>query len=228
MLVGDFDTEHAKELVKEYFGRIPPGSHPVVEIPPEPEQIHERRAEVEFDAEPDIFIGYHVPTYPDPDFVTIQVISFLLSGGRSSRLYKNLVKELELAASVNTHTVPGFRFPNVFVIDPIPRTPHTTGEIEEAIYEELERLKAEPVSERELKKTKNQVDAGMLWALSTNLGMDYRITVFEQIYGDWRYYYEFNKLLTEITTADILRVSRQYFTEENRVVTVLKKPKGDE
>ncbi len=173
-------------------------------------------------------IGYHVPTYPDPDSVTIQLFSYLLSSGRSSRLYEKLVKELELATSVNTHTHPGVRFPNVFVIDPTPRAPHTTGEIEEAVYEELERLKAEPISARELQKIKNRVDADMLWALSTNFGMAFRIAIYEQMYGDWRYYYELKERLDEVTSADILRVARKYFTEENRTVAVLKKPKGDE
>jgi len=228
VLVGDFDTELAKRLVEEYFGRIPPGRNPVVEIPEEPVQVQERRVEVEFDAEPDLLIGYHVPTYPDSDFVAIQVVSSLLSVGRSSRLYKKLVKELEFVTSVGTYTVPGLRYPNVFVIDPIPRTPHTTSEIEEAIYEELERLKAEPVSERELRKVKNQVDASMLWGLSTNLGMAYRIALYEQIYGDWRYYYEFKERLDEVTLADISRVARKYFTEENRTVVILRKPKEDE
>ncbi len=228
VLVGDFVTADAEKLVEEYFERVPAGPQPVSAIPPEAKQSQERRVEVPFDAEPDIFIGYHVPTYPEPDSVTIKVISFLLSGGRSSRLYKRLVKEEELATSIDTYTEPGERFPNLFVLDPIPRAPHTTAEVEAAIYEELARLKSEPVSARELQKIKNQADAAMLWRLATNLGLAATIAFYEQTYGDWRYYYEFREQLEDVTPADIMRVASKYFTEENRVVAVLKKPAEEE
>ena len=224
VLVGDFKTAEAKRLVKEYFGRLPAGPAPPPVTAVEPPQDKERRVEVEWDAEPQLLIGYHVPTYPHPDFITLQVIADLLTNGRSSRLYAKLVKEKELVTSVASEFDPGYRYPTLYVIEPIPRAPHAPAEAEQAIYEELERLKKEPVSEKELRKIKNQAHANETWGLASNMGLAHSIASYQQIFGDWRYYDDYARRVDKVTAADIMRVANEYFKESNRTVAVLKRP----
>src|SRR5207237_8038559 len=106
---------------------------------------------------------------------------------RPSRLDRRLIDERQLAAGVSSFSdFPGSRYPNLFVVSGIPRAPHTTAELEQAVYEELDRLKKEPVSSRELEKILNQLDAGEIRSLRSNRGMAYRVAYYQATTGDWR------------------------------------------
>ena len=108
---------------------------------------------MEFDAEPAIVIGYHKPALGHPDDDVFDVIDAVLSDGLTSRLHQTLVREKRLAASVGSDANhPGVRAPNLFIFTATPLAPHTTAEVEAAVYEEIERLKREPVSSKELEK----------------------------------------------------------------------------
>lgn len=223
VLVGDFDTDEAVALVEEYFGRLPAGPEPPAVTTSEPEQIGERRITVNFDAESQLMIGYHVPVYPHPDDVVVDVISSVLTTGRTSRLHTALVKEKGYVSEIRSFRVPGDRFPNVFTISAEPRSPHTTEVVEFAIYDEIERLKNEPVSERELQKLKNQLDATLIRGLSSNLGLAWRVAYAVQLSGDWRYFENYRSSLERVTPEDIMRVAQTYLTEQNRTVAILKR-----
>src|SRR5256712_6492340 len=98
-----------------------------------------------------------------------------------------MVQEKQLAASIQASSdYPGSKYPNLFVISATPRAPHTTVEVEQAVYEELDRLKREPVSPHELQKILNQVDASLVRALRSNRGMASYLAYFQAISGDWR------------------------------------------
>src|SRR5206468_522452 len=106
----------------------------------EPMQQGPRRLGVTMEAQSQLVMGYHVPTYPDPDHAAYIALSHLLSDGSTSRLYKTIVQTKRLATSVDTgHEFPGERYDTVFVISATPRFPHTTDEVEKAIHEEIDR-----------------------------------------------------------------------------------------
>jgi predicted Zn-dependent peptidase len=156
--------------------------------------------------------------------VVFDVIDSLLSNGRTSRFYKKIVQEKQLAVSVSTSTgVPGARFTNLFMIDAIPRSPHTTQEVENAIYEELVRLGEEPVGQRDLQKILNQLDASLIRSLQSNSGMASQLAYFETIAGSWRYILKAREDIGKVTPEDIMRVAKTYFTKENRTVATLVK-----
>ncbi|MFY4729256.1 M16 family metallopeptidase, partial [Nitrospira sp. BLG_2] len=137
-LVGDINPKETIALIERTFGKIPaaPPSPPLVTI--EPEQRGERRVEVEFDAEPAIVIGYHKPALGHPDDDVFDVIDAVMSDGLTSRLHQKLVREKRLAASVGSDANhPGVRAPNLFILTATPLAPHTTAEVEAAIYEEI-------------------------------------------------------------------------------------------
>jgi predicted Zn-dependent peptidase len=195
----------------------------------EPPYAGERRVEVEFPAEPQLLIGYHKPSSSHPDDDVFDVLESLLSEGRTSRLYKRLVQEKQLALNISAFSdYPGAQYPNLFVISATPRAPHATGEVEQAVYEELDRLKREPVSPHELQKILNQVDAAQVRALRSNSGMASRLAYFQAINGDWRETFKRRDRIAKVTPDDIRRVAAQYFTKSNRVVATLVKPEGAE
>ena len=223
-LVGDINPQETIALIEGTFGKIPaaPPAPPLITV--EPEQRGERRVEVEFDAEPAIVIGYHKPTLGHPDDDVFDVIDAVLSDGLTSRLHHTLVREKRLAASVGSDAShPGVRAPNLFVVTATPLAPHTTAEVETAIYEELERLKREPVSAMELEKVLNNIDADLVRGLRSNSGLASQLALYQAVAGGWRYILTSREKVAKVTAADVQRVATRYFTKSNRTVAVLVK-----
>jgi len=222
-IVGDIDPKSTLALVEKYFGSIRPGTP----VPPvaveEPRQQGEKRTEVVGDAEPEMMVGFHKPTLPAPDDYVFDVIDMLLTNGRTSRLFKKLVLEKQLATSVSSFSAPGSRYPNLFVVSATPRAPHTVAEVEAAIYEELERLKNEPMTAKELKQILNQLEFDESDQMSSNSGLARNLTEYEATAGTWRYLIEHRSKVAAVTPADVMRVARQYFTRENRNVGFITK-----
>ena len=227
VIVGAINPEKTIKLIEKYFGDIPSQPLPAEVTVREPAQEGERRIEVQYDAEPQMMIGFHKPTIPHFDDYVLDMISAILSDGRTARFYKNIV-ETGIAVSVNSiNGYPGARYNNLFVLNATPRSPNTTEDVESAIYAELEKLKAEPVAEKEFKRILKQIDAGFVRALSSNAGMANQLAFYEGIAGDWRYILNWRKKMYEITTDDIMRVAQTYFTKSNRTVATLVKKEAE-
>jgi len=221
-IVGDIDVEDTIGLMERYFGPLPKRDLPPRVGTLEPAQKGERRVVVEQDAEPQLLIGYHKPTLPHHDDFVFDAIDSILSRGRTSHLYKKLVKELKLVASVSTwQGTPGARHDNLFVIEATPRSPHTPAEVEAAIYGEIERLKTEPVSESELQKVRNQIYADFVRRLDSNFGLASQLAYFQAVAGDWRYIVQAMREIDKVTVEDVQRVASKYLTRENRTVATL-------
>ncbi|BDV42008.1 peptidase M16 [Geotalea uraniireducens] len=222
-LVGDLDPDKTLALVEKYFGAIPPGTPvpPVATV--EPAQQGERRVEIIADAEPELLIGFHKPTLPDKDDYVFDVIDMVLADGRTSRLYKKLVVEKQLATEVSTFSAPGSRYPNVFCFAASPRAPHTVHEVEEAIYAELERLKTEPLSQRELQQILNKLEYEESRQMISNGGLARNLTEYEAVAGTWRYLIEHRQKVALVTPEDVMRVAKKYFIRENRTVGFITK-----
>ncbi|MBI3872806.1 MAG: insulinase family protein [candidate division Zixibacteria bacterium] len=231
-IVGDVDANEVFQRAEAAFDAIPrqPDPDPVFTV--EPPQEGERRVIQEFDAEPYLSVAYHKTSFDDPDEMVFRVIHRLLSDGRTSRLYKSLVLDKQIALSVSTYEYPGSDAgdlnPNLFVIDAEPKSPHTTLEVETALYEELDRLATTPVEPRELEKIKNRIAADFIWSLYSNLGLASQVAEYEARAGDWRYLLSVRDRLAKVTPADIMRVAKTAFRPENRTVATLvpKKPES--
>ncbi len=227
-IVGDIDPKGVMLLLERTFGKIPASPAPPPILTQEPPQRGERRVEVEFDAEPSLAIGYHKPALGSADDFVFDVIDSVLSDGMTSRLYTTLVKEKRLAASVMSDpNYPGVRAPNLFVIAATPLAPHTTAEVEAALLAEVERLKTEPVSARELEKVLNNLDADLVRSLRSNSGLASQLSFYQTVAGDWRYIVNARDRIGAVTPADVQRVAAQYLTKSNRTVGVLVKKATD-
>lgn len=227
-MVGDINPDETFRLLENYFSEIPPQELPPPCSTREPEQKGEKRVEVEFDAEPQVLIGYHRPTLPDKEDYVFDVIHGVLSSGRTSRLFKALVEKKKVAVSADTFDGPGARFESLLVFNGVPRHPNTVKEVEDAFYEEIEKLKNEPVSEKELQKVVNQMEAEFIRGLGSNSGMAFRLSYFETIAGDWRYLLNHPQEIRKVTPEDIMRVARKYLVKQNRTVGVLVKKNGNQ
>ena len=233
VIVGSINPDETIALIEKYFGDIPSQPLPPEVTTDELPQEGERRIEVEFDAEPQLMIGYHKPTIPHFDDYVFDMISAILSDGRTSRFYKNIVEE-GIAVSANAiNGYPGGRYDNLFVVNATPGSPNTAADVEEAIYAELEKLKTEPVAEKEFKRILKQVDASFIRGLSSNAGMARQLTFYEGLAGDWRYILGWRENMYKITPEDIMKVAKTYFTKSNRTVATLVKkeavaPAGDD
>ena len=227
-IVGDMNPKDVMTLIEQTFGKIPAAAPQPSIVTVEPPQRGERRVEVEFDAEPSVAIGFHKPALGHPDDYVFDVIDAVLSDGLTSRLYTNLVRDQRIAASVSSDSnYPGVRSPNLFVLNATPLAPHTTAEVEAAIYAELERLKTEPVSAKELEKVLNNLDADLVRALRSNGGLASQLALYQTVAGDWRYALKARDKIAAVTTADIQRVAAEYFTKSNRTVATLVKKVGE-
>jgi predicted Zn-dependent peptidase len=220
-IVGDVKFNDVVRLVERYFGDIPPSKTPVPPVTTvEPEQKGERRASVEYDAEPRLAIGYHIPAGGDIDFEVFDIIASILTRGRTSRLYKGMVEEKQLVTSINAWA--SFtRYPDVFTFMATPKSPHTIEEIEQAVYQEIDRLKEEGPTDWELQRVRNQLDADYVRGLQSNTGLAYRLADMQAKVGDWSYLLELKEKRQAVTADDIMRVASEYFSPTNRTVVYL-------
>ena len=222
-IVGDVNPETAIPLVEKYFGDIPRGDDPPVFRTLEPKQLGERRVRFEFDAEPQLMMGYHKPTFPSKEDATAAVLGYILTTGRTSRIYKDLIQDKQLAISVFAGSSPGVRFPNLFTFNAVPRNPHSLEEVEKAILEHIEKVKTEPVSERELQKVKNNLNASYIRSMSSNFGIAIQLIRYQLLFGDWKLFKKYQTLVESVTADDIMQFAKTYLTPENRTVAYLVK-----
>lgn len=222
--VGDVKNDEFISLVRKYFGPIPSQDLPIEYVPEEPEQTGERQLTLRTDANPQLIVGYHKPTLPSFDDYVFDVIHIVVSEGRTSRLYQELVQEKQLAHQVSTwNGMPGARYSNLFTISATPRQPYTNKDVENALYAILEKLKSKPISDKELQKAKNILAAGFLRGLSSNRGLAHMLSYFETVAGDYRYITRHAAMVEKVTKQDIMDAARKYFTSENRTVAVIEK-----
>ncbi|MBW7942077.1 MAG: insulinase family protein, partial [Candidatus Kuenenia stuttgartiensis] len=226
VMVGNFKQDDAIKLIEKYFGDIPRQPDPPKVKTAEPEQKGERRIEVEFDSNPYMAISYHISGIDHPDIYALDVLSSLLSDGRTSRLYKSMIEGKRIAVMANAGIGVG-RFPETFTFYAAPRAPHTVEEVEAAFYEEVELLKTKPPSEWELQKIKNQLEASFIRRLESASGLASEIGYYE-IISDWRYINTVLEKVSEVTAEDVTRVAKKYLIKKNRTVAMLVKKENGE
>jgi predicted Zn-dependent peptidase len=223
-IVGDIRQLEVRRIVEKYFGPVPPQELSCALITEEPLQSGERRVDLIYAAEPHMIMGYHKPPAPDHVDYTFDVIESILTKGRTSRLFKSLVDEKHIAENIEAaNGLPGGRYPNQFVIFATPRHPHDCSELEQAIGEEIEKLKTDPVPLSELEKVKNQIRADFIRGLNSNTGLASMISYYEALLGDYRYLTDYTDKIDRITPEDVLHAAKTYLTKGNRTIATLVK-----
>ncbi len=224
-IVGNVSAEQVFYFARKYFGSWKPGEAARQVTVVEPEQQGERRVSVEFEAEPRMMIGYHVPAAPEPDFYPLSIVESILSEGRTSRFYKSVFQEQQLTAGPpGAFMGPGDKYPGLFIIVAGPNALHTVDEVEQALLTELEKMKTEPVTAEEIIRVHNRYQTYQLARLKSNQWLAFSLAEGFVNQGDWRSVISDYERLMAVTPADIQRVANKYFTAKNRVVAILTKP----
>jgi predicted Zn-dependent peptidase len=221
-IVGDIDPATLVPLLDKYFGRIPPRP----KAPPlhtiEPPQGAAKTVTLEDPAQPQVLVAYHRPAVTDPDDPAYEAIDDILTGGRTSRLYGALVRDLQLAIEVSSFSgLPGEKYPNLWTVSVDAAAGATTARIVAAIDTELERLKSEDVTDAELAKFRARSHADLLRSLGSNQGLASALAQYQNLYGDWRELFREMDRFDRVSKADIRRVAKAAFVAGNRTVAAL-------
>jgi predicted Zn-dependent peptidase len=218
-VVGDVNTARVKELAQVYFGRFKAGSAPPDVTSVEPPQQQTREVSLQLPSQPWYLEGYHRPGIKHPDNEVYDIIGRLLSNGRTSRLYKSLVQEKQVALSAQGFSgFPGDKYPNLMLLYALTAPGNTVETVATALRTEIERLKTEPVSPQELDRVKTQARAELLGSLKSNMGMARNLVEYDVKTGDWRNLFKELQAIAAVTPADIQRVAQATFTPENRTI----------
>jgi zinc protease len=222
VVVGDFDSTQALQMVSQYLGRVPKAEKPVPrDIPQEPPQAKEKRVTLQEPWPlPAVVVAYHVTKDGNPDSYPLHIAAKVLSDGQTSRIYKKLVyeKQMAVAAFGNANLIED---PNLFYAVAIVAPGHTTDEASAALIAELDRLKTEPIADRELQRTKNQFARDYIMGRESNQQKAGQLSHAVVIHGDIRTADGEFEIFQNITIGDVQRVARTYFRPENRLVLTL-------
>ncbi len=218
-IVGDVNPAEVKRLAQIYFGRYKAGAKPPQVTAQEPPQTETREVTLRLESQPWYLEGYHRPAMKHPDHVVYEIIAGLLSDGRTSRLYKSLVEEKQIALTAQGFSgFPGEKYPNLMLFYAMTAPGHSVEEVAQALRTEIDRLKTEPVSQQELDRVKTQARAGLLRSLDSNDGMAELLLEYEVKTGSWRNLFKEIDAIAAVQPADIQRVAQEAFTPENRTI----------
>ena len=218
-IAGDFEPQAALALVKKHFGAIPRAKvKPFTTPDPAPQTAERKDSMLDPLAElPAFHVAYHIPKDREPDHYPLEMLSLVLGGGESSRLYQKLVKKEEILQDIDANT-DGRRGPDLFSFWGIAAEGKSPEVARTMIFDELKSIATKGVTQRELDKAKNRVRAEFVFGLETNLSRAQKLAEYETFHGDARI------LLTEleryqaVTADDIKRVAGQYFAPTNRTI----------
>jgi len=221
-VVGNVDSAQTMALIEKYFGKIPSHEKPDERTTTEPPQDSERRVVLHERSQPMYIEGYHRPNLKDKDDAVYDALADLLSDGRTSRLYRALVRDQKIASDAEGGTgFPGVKYPTIFYFFATPMPGHTTQQVSDAIHAEIERLKKEDISDDELKMVKTRAKANLIRGLDSNEGLAQDLAIYQTYYGDWRELFRTVDRIDAVTKADIKRVANQVFVPTNRTVGVI-------
>ena len=221
VVVGDFDTKNMFAQIERFFGSIPRGPEVpkvgAVELKHQGERrlVFKRQAEL-----PAVLAGYQVPTVKQPDSYALEVLQGVLSSGKSSRLYRSLVYEKQIALSVGGDYDNVSADPNIFTLYASVMPGKTADVVEKALYAEVDKLKTESISDEELQKAKNQIESSFIMGQDSIFYQAMLLGQFETV-AEWRLLEKYVDNIRAVTKEDVMRVAKEYFTENNRTVGIL-------
>jgi predicted Zn-dependent peptidase len=221
-VAGDVKASQVMPMLEKYFGRLPASQKPDETTTAEPPQNSERKVVLMEKSQPLYLEGYHRPDYMTKDDAVYDAITDLMSEGRTSRLYRALVRDKKIASfSAGFSGLPGTKYPHLFAFYAFPLPGHTPQEVADAVHVEIERLKKEDISDDELKMIKTRTKANLIRGLGENGGLATQLAIYQTRYGDWRELFRSVDRIDKVTKADIRRVANETFNNNNRTVGVI-------
>ena len=226
VVVGDVDPEAVLKLAKKYFGPL----QPEVIVPPkpriEPAQKGKRELTVKAPAEvPYTVMGYKAPVLAtaeeDWEPYALEVLANVLDGGDSARLTRDLVRGSQIATSAGAGYDLYDRQAGLFLLDGTPAGDSTVADVQAALFEQIQQLKDEPVTDKELTRIKSGVVASAVYELDSMFYQAMKIGQLEAVGLDWRLADEYVDRINAVTAEQVQAVAKKYLVEEALTVAVL-------
>lgn len=218
-IVGDVKAKNVFKMAETYFGRIPGGTKPEPVRTVEPEQWGERRVIVEAQSQPILIVGFHRPAVTHEDNTALMAIANIVGQGRTSRLYKTLVKETKVAVETGgLNGFPGNKFPNLIAFYAVSSPGHTSDECLKLMDAEIEKICNETISDDELTKFKRTIKKGILDGMKPNAQMAELLTYNEVIEGDWAEAFDAIDRVEALTADEIKQTANKYLIKKNRTI----------
>jgi zinc protease len=220
VVVGDVETDDVLRRINDAYGRIPPSHLPSETLPAEPKQTAERRVKLDLTVPSEkLIVAYKSVNSDDGDFAPLQLLNSILYDGRSSRLYRRLVTDGQIASEAGSW-VNQTKDPGLFIMDITMRPERKASEAEKVIYEELEKLAKEIVPARELEKAKNRLETSFWQGFRTADDKAQALGFYETVERDYRHMFNEVPRYQAVTAAEVQRVAKSYFGAEGRTVVV--------
>ncbi|HZD33537.1 MAG TPA: pitrilysin family protein, partial [Candidatus Angelobacter sp.] len=218
-LVGDLDADRVMPIIEKYFDQLPAKPKPTELTTVEPPQNSVREVKLHDMAQPIYVEGYHRPSYLDPDDAVYDAITDIMSNGRTSRMFRSLVRDQKIAAAAAGFSgFPGTKYAHLFAFYGVPLPGHNNAEIQKAITEQINKLKTADVTDDELAMFKTRTKADLIRGLASNEGLAQQLAIYQTRYGDWRELFKYLDKVDKVTKADIRRVANKAFVDGNRTV----------
>lgn len=220
-IVGDVRTADCLAKVRQYFESIPQQAPPPEVDMTEPAQTAEKRQTIDDPLAKltRLDVVYHIPQGLTADSDALSMLGSVLSSGRSSRFYDNIVRLKQLSQSVSAYAGQN-RGPSLFRVGGTVMPGKSVADLEKAIYEEIEKVKGGPIEAWEIEKTRNAALRGFVGTMTSSLSRAISLSQYAVFYNDPGLINTRYQRLSSITTADVQRVAKQYLTPENRTVVI--------
>jgi zinc protease len=220
-VTGDVDTAKVRELARKYFESIPAQPQPPPVDISQTAQNGERRLALEDPLArlPRLDISYRIPSNLSPDDDSIDLLTLVLAGGRSSRFYESIVRQKQLAVNVNAFA-PDSRGPRLLRVVATPTPGKSVEDLEAAIYAEIEQIKTRPVADWEMDKGRNTARRQFVGQLGQSLTRAVNLAEYALVYNDPGRINSRWDRIAKLNAADVQRVAKQYLTADNRSVII--------
>lgn len=223
-VVGDVKPAEVIRLAEKYFSGWKSKELPSAAYTVEPEQKAEKRVNLFFPANPAFDMGFHNPGENHPDTPALIMLSEVLSNGKTGRFYHNLVEGKQLALYAGSYHAIASRYPSLFMIAAAPKAPHTSAELEAAVWAEIDAVKNTPPTQWEMDKILNNYEADMIRGLESNIDLAKGLSRDDRITGDWKYNWKLLGQLKKVTPGDVSKAAAKYLKRDNYTIVAITQP----
>jgi len=225
-IVGDVDAATVIKQAEKYFSGWKGGELPDTNYTKEPVQNSEKTVKVFFKAKPAVKMGFKIPEFGSPDSPALIMLSEVLSNGKTSRLYKELVEGKKMALYANSYSgFPGDRYPALFIIQGAPKAGFSNEALDKALMEEVENLKKNPPTQWELEKIINNYEVSLITQLESNAGFSNSLASNDRMLGDWKVSWKILEQIRKLKPEDISAAAKKYLVPGNKTAVHLTEEK---
>lgn len=218
-IAGDVDPANVRRLAEKYFGSIPVGNEPPLMVTDPSPQRGERRFEIEDSSQPIMLMGYHTVAGNHPDSPALNLIGDIIASGRTSRLYKRMVEDEQIALQVEAlNGFPGTKYQSMFVSLFVPNQGVELSKLEDVFEEELDKVKNGEITQVELDRARTKIRASLVRSLADNNGLALALATAQAQQGEWRTVFTNLDKINAVTLDDLKRVASTYLVKNKRTV----------